>query len=141
MHGLFILSKAQLSQNSLDKKVSQEKLQGRNWFEDFCCLIFFCSPNNRHVFLILCLIVLNFLKTFVQVPLVEQHLQTEFSPFLKRWYQVIGLSGDSQLKISFPEVVRRNDVIICTAQILENSLLNASKEDEEGVHLSGKYLF
>ncbi|KAM4897618.1 interferon-induced helicase C domain-containing protein 1 isoform 2-T2 [Sylvia borin] len=71
-----------------------------------------------------------------KVPLVEQHLQTEFSPFLKRWYQVIGLSGDSQLKISFPEVVRRNDVIICTAQILENSLLNASKEDEEGVHLS-----
>ncbi|XP_041896233.1 interferon-induced helicase C domain-containing protein 1 [Corvus kubaryi] len=71
-----------------------------------------------------------------KVPLVEQHLQTEFSPFLKRWYQVIGLSGDSQLKISFPEVVRRNDVIISTAQILENSLLNASKEDEEGVHLS-----
>ncbi|XP_015490425.1 interferon-induced helicase C domain-containing protein 1 isoform X2 [Parus major] len=71
-----------------------------------------------------------------KVPLVEQHLQTEFSPFLKRWYQVIGLSGDSQLKISFPEVVRRNDVIISTAQILENSLLNASKEDEEYVHLS-----
>nr|XP_021384235.1 interferon-induced helicase C domain-containing protein 1 [Lonchura striata domestica] len=71
-----------------------------------------------------------------KVPLVEQHLKTEFSLFLKRWYQVIGLSGDSQLKISFPEVVRRNDVIISTAQILENSLLNASKEDEESVHLS-----
>uniref|UniRef100_A0A8C9UGS3 RNA helicase n=1 Tax=Serinus canaria TaxID=9135 RepID=A0A8C9UGS3_SERCA len=71
-----------------------------------------------------------------KVPLVEQHLKREFSPFLKRWYQVIGLSGDSQLKISFPEVVRRNDVIISTAQILENSLLNASKEDEESVHLS-----
>ncbi|KAM4669709.1 interferon-induced helicase C domain-containing protein 1 isoform 2-T2 [Amazona ochrocephala] len=71
-----------------------------------------------------------------KVPLVEQHLRKEFSPFLKRWYHVIGLSGDSQLKISFPEVVRRNDVIICTAQILENSLLNADKEDEEGVRLS-----
>uniref|UniRef100_A0A8C0FBC2 RNA helicase n=1 Tax=Bubo bubo TaxID=30461 RepID=A0A8C0FBC2_BUBBB len=71
-----------------------------------------------------------------KVPLVEQHLRKEFTPFLKRWYQVIGLSGDSQLKISFPEVVRRNDVIISTAQILENSLLNAAKEDEEGVHLS-----
>ncbi|XP_053838847.1 interferon-induced helicase C domain-containing protein 1 [Vidua macroura] len=71
-----------------------------------------------------------------KVPLVEQHLKTEFSPFLKRWYEVIGLSGDSQLKISFPEVVRRNDVIISTAQILENSLLNGSKEDEESVHLS-----
>ncbi|NXA15800.1 IFIH1 protein, partial [Sapayoa aenigma] len=67
-----------------------------------------------------------------KVPLVEQHLQRQFNPFLKRWYQVIGLSGDSQLKISFPEVVRRNDVIISTAQILENSLLNADKEDEEG---------
>ncbi|NXW58921.1 IFIH1 protein, partial [Eurystomus gularis] len=71
-----------------------------------------------------------------KVPLVEQHVRKEFSPFLKRWYQVIGLSGDSQLKISFPEVVRRNDVIISTAQILENSLLNAAEEDEEGVHLS-----
>ncbi|NWH30192.1 IFIH1 protein, partial [Chloropsis hardwickii] len=70
-----------------------------------------------------------------KVPLVEQHLKREFSPFLKRWYQVIGLSGDSQLKISFPEVVRRNDVIISTAQILENSLLNASKEDEENFSL------
>uniref|UniRef100_A0A803YFQ2 RNA helicase n=1 Tax=Meleagris gallopavo TaxID=9103 RepID=A0A803YFQ2_MELGA len=70
-----------------------------------------------------------------KVPLVEQHLRKEFNPFLKRWYQVIGLSGDSELKISFPEVVKRNDVIICTAQILENSLLNATEEDE-GVHLS-----
>ncbi|NXL88731.1 IFIH1 protein, partial [Alectura lathami] len=65
-----------------------------------------------------------------KVPLVEQHLRKEFNPFLKHWYKVIGLSGDTQLKISFPEVVRRNDVIICTAQILENSLLNAAEEDE-----------
>lgn len=71
--------------------------------------------------------------------MVEQHLQREFTPFLKRWYKVTGLSGDSQLKISFPEVVRRNDVIISTAQILENSLLNASKEEEDSVHLSGKF--
>lgn len=78
------------------------------------------------------------METFFQVPLVEQHLRKEFNPFLKRWYQVIGLSGDSQLKISFPEVVRRYDVIISTAQILENSLLSATEEDEEGVHLSGK---
>ncbi|KFQ41001.1 Interferon-induced helicase C domain-containing protein 1, partial [Nestor notabilis] len=70
-----------------------------------------------------------------KVPLVEQHLRKEFNPFLKRWYHVIGLSGDSQLKILFPEVVRRNDVIICTAQILENSLLNADKEDEEDFSL------
>lgn len=71
--------------------------------------------------------------------MVEQHLRKEFNPFLKRWYRVIGLSGDTQLKISFPEVVRRYDVIISTAQILENSLLNAAEEDE-GVHISGKFL-
>ncbi|XP_010227100.1 PREDICTED: interferon-induced helicase C domain-containing protein 1 [Tinamus guttatus] len=71
-----------------------------------------------------------------KVPLVEQHLRKEFHPFLKRWYQVIGLSGDTQLKISFPEVVRRNDVIISTAQILENSLSHAAEEEEESVHLS-----
>ncbi|NXW94874.1 IFIH1 protein, partial [Alopecoenas beccarii] len=70
-----------------------------------------------------------------KVPLVEQHVRKEFNPFLKRWYRVIGLSGDSQLKISFPEVVKRNDVIISTAQILENSLLNAAKEDEEDFSL------
>ncbi|NWW54745.1 IFIH1 protein, partial [Pedionomus torquatus] len=70
-----------------------------------------------------------------KVPLVEQHLRKEFGPFLKRWYQVIGLSGDSQLKISFPEVVRKNDVIISTAQILENSLLNAAEDDEEDFSL------
>ncbi|NXU15475.1 IFIH1 protein, partial [Pardalotus punctatus] len=70
-----------------------------------------------------------------KVPLVEQHLQREFNPFLKCWYQVIGLSGDSQLKISFPEVVKRNDVIISTAQILENALSNAAKEDEENFSL------
>ncbi|KAG6940043.1 interferon induced with helicase C domain 1, partial [Chelydra serpentina] len=66
-----------------------------------------------------------------KVPLVEQHFRKEFNPFLKRWYRVTGLSGDSQLKISFPEVVRKNDVIISTAQILENSLLNATTEDDE----------
>ncbi|XP_074856852.1 interferon-induced helicase C domain-containing protein 1 [Carettochelys insculpta] len=71
-----------------------------------------------------------------KVPLVEQHFRKEFNPFLKPWYRVAGLSGDSQLKISFPEVVRKNDVIISTAQILENSLLNATKDDEEGVQLS-----
>ncbi|NXA46653.1 IFIH1 protein, partial [Nothocercus julius] len=70
-----------------------------------------------------------------KVPLVEQHLRKEFNPFLKRWYQVIGLSGDTQLKISFPEVVKRNDVIISTAQILENSLSNAAEEEEEDFSL------
>uniref|UniRef100_A0A7N4PHM5 RNA helicase n=1 Tax=Sarcophilus harrisii TaxID=9305 RepID=A0A7N4PHM5_SARHA len=71
-----------------------------------------------------------------KVPLVEQHYRKEFKPFLKNWYRVIGVSGDSQLKISFPEVVMSNDVIISTAQILENSLLNSENGDDDGVQLS-----
>ncbi|KAJ7345706.1 hypothetical protein JRQ81_001656 [Phrynocephalus forsythii] len=71
-----------------------------------------------------------------KVPLVEQHYRKEFHPYLKYSYSVIGLSGSSQLKISFPKVVRENDVIICTAQILENALQNADTDDEEGVQLS-----
>ncbi|XP_054828583.1 interferon-induced helicase C domain-containing protein 1 [Eublepharis macularius] len=71
-----------------------------------------------------------------KVPLVEQHFRKEFHPYLKHHYKVTGLSGESQLKISFPEVVRDHDVIICTAQILENALSNAERDDEEGVRLS-----
>ncbi|KAH0621429.1 hypothetical protein JD844_022731 [Phrynosoma platyrhinos] len=75
-----------------------------------------------------------------RVPLVEQHYWKEFHPYLKHSYNVIRLSGSSQLKISFPQVVRNNDVIICTAQILENALQNAEQgEEEEGVQLSGMY--
>ncbi|XP_061464617.1 interferon-induced helicase C domain-containing protein 1 isoform X2 [Rhineura floridana] len=70
-----------------------------------------------------------------KVPLVEQHFQKEFHPYLKHWYRVTKLSGVSLLKISFPEVVRNFDVIICTAQILENALQNAD-HDEEGVQLN-----
>ncbi|XP_043930713.1 interferon-induced helicase C domain-containing protein 1 [Protopterus annectens] len=71
-----------------------------------------------------------------KVPLVEQHYRKEFHPFLKK-YNVTRLSGDTQLKISFPEVVKKNNVIICTAQILENALLTSAEEkDEDGVTLS-----
>ncbi|XP_058520546.1 interferon-induced helicase C domain-containing protein 1 isoform X2 [Ochotona princeps] len=71
-----------------------------------------------------------------KVPLVEQLFRKEFKPFLKKWYRVIGLSGDSQLKISFPKVVKTHDVIISTAQILENFLLNVEKGEDVGVKLS-----
>uniref|UniRef100_A0A3Q3JZG7 RNA helicase n=2 Tax=Monopterus albus TaxID=43700 RepID=A0A3Q3JZG7_MONAL len=70
-----------------------------------------------------------------KVPLVEQHYSTEFSP-LKPTYRVERVSGDSQLKISFTEIVKNNDVIICTAQILENFLERANKGEDEGVQLS-----
>ncbi|KAL4688724.1 hypothetical protein H8959_004976 [Pygathrix nigripes] len=71
-----------------------------------------------------------------KVLLVEQLFRKEFKPFLKKWYRVIGLSGDTQLKISFPEVVKSCDIIISTAQILENSLLNLENGEDAGVQLS-----
>ncbi|XP_061091079.1 interferon-induced helicase C domain-containing protein 1 isoform X2 [Conger conger] len=72
-----------------------------------------------------------------KVPLVEQHYIKEFGKYLKRHYRVERVSGDSQLKISFSEIVAKNDIIICTAQILENAFKVAKSFDEdEGVRLS-----
>ncbi|XP_017279885.1 interferon-induced helicase C domain-containing protein 1 [Kryptolebias marmoratus] len=71
-----------------------------------------------------------------KIPLVEQHFSTEFSPFLKHTYKVERVSGDSQLKISFAKIVQRNDILICTAQILENYLERANSGEDEGVKLS-----
>lgn len=67
---------------------------------------------------------------------MEQHYKAEFGKFLKHLYSVERVSGDSQLKISFPQVVEKNDIIICTAQILENSLAKAKQGDEDGITLS-----
>ncbi|XP_037094938.1 interferon-induced helicase C domain-containing protein 1 isoform X2 [Syngnathus acus] len=69
------------------------------------------------------------------VPLVEQHYTNEFHPFLKHVYKVERVSGQSMHKISFTEIVKNNDVIICTAQILENYLEKTLKGEDEGVHL------
>ncbi|XP_061649242.1 interferon-induced helicase C domain-containing protein 1 [Phyllopteryx taeniolatus] len=69
------------------------------------------------------------------VPLVEQHYATEFHRFLKHAYKVERVSGKSMLKISFTEIMKKNDIIICTAQILENYLERSVKGEDEGVHL------
>uniref|UniRef100_A0A4W3HNX4 RNA helicase n=1 Tax=Callorhinchus milii TaxID=7868 RepID=A0A4W3HNX4_CALMI len=66
-----------------------------------------------------------------KVPLVDQHFRKEFNAFLKDKYSVSKISGDTQLKISFPHVVRQNDIIICTAQILENQLAGLNCDDED----------
>nr|XP_006636679.1 PREDICTED: interferon-induced helicase C domain-containing protein 1 [Lepisosteus oculatus] len=71
-----------------------------------------------------------------KVPLVEQHYRTEFGKHLKSQYKVERVSGDSQLKISFSDIVKNNDIIICTAQILENSFSQAKNEEDEGVRMS-----
>ncbi|XP_057192473.1 interferon-induced helicase C domain-containing protein 1 isoform X1 [Triplophysa rosa] len=71
-----------------------------------------------------------------KVPLVEQHYKAEFGKFLQHKYCVKPVSGASQLKISFPQIVEQNDIIICTAQILENSLAKGKNGDEDGIKLS-----
>nr|XP_057937908.1 interferon-induced helicase C domain-containing protein 1 [Doryrhamphus excisus] len=70
-----------------------------------------------------------------KVPLVEQHHATEFQRFLKHAYKVERVSGNSLLKISFTEIMKKNDVVICTAQILQNYLERSVKGEDEGVHL------
>ncbi|XP_075465328.1 interferon-induced helicase C domain-containing protein 1 isoform X3 [Ascaphus truei] len=71
-----------------------------------------------------------------KVPLAEQHFRAEFQPYLKDCYRISQVSGDCQQKITFPDVVKKNDIIICTAQILENFLIKATKDIKEGVQLS-----
>ncbi|RXN32014.1 interferon-induced helicase C domain-containing 1 [Labeo rohita] len=71
-----------------------------------------------------------------KVPLVEQHYKAEFGRFLKHEYSLERVSGASQLKISFPQIIEQNDIIICTAQILENSLAKGKNGDEDGIKLS-----
>ncbi|XP_061735920.1 interferon-induced helicase C domain-containing protein 1 [Nerophis ophidion] len=70
-----------------------------------------------------------------KVPLVEQHYASEFHPFLKHAYRVERVSGNSALKICFTEILKNNDVVICTAQILENYLERSLEGEDEGVHL------
>ncbi|GCC37131.1 hypothetical protein chiPu_0015632 [Chiloscyllium punctatum] len=69
-----------------------------------------------------------------KVPLVNQHYENEFEPALKHAYKVAPISGDSELKEQFALAVRKYDVIICTAQILQNAL--TSTEEEKHVDLT-----
>ncbi|XP_066554515.1 ATP-dependent RNA helicase DHX58 [Amia ocellicauda] len=63
-----------------------------------------------------------------KVHLVDQHYEKEFKPFLKMAYRIAHISGDSDQKEFFTSVVQNHDIIICTAQILENALNNTEKE-------------
>ncbi|XP_048356255.1 ATP-dependent RNA helicase DHX58 [Sphaerodactylus townsendi] len=67
------------------------------------------------------------------VPLVDQHLKNEFSS-LKNLFQVTAISGESSQRLCFSEVVEMNDLIICTAQILQNAF--QSQEEEMHVELT-----
>ncbi|KAM4622670.1 ATP-dependent RNA helicase DHX58 [Discoglossus pictus] len=63
-----------------------------------------------------------------KVHLVQQHYSKEFQPRLKDKFKVIPISGDTEEKGFFAQFVRDNDVIICTAQILQNALCSNSEE-------------
>lgn len=72
-----------------------------------------------------------------QVPLVDQHLKNEFS-VLQNCFNITAISGDSNQKLFFSEVLKMSDLIICTAQILQNALI--SQEEEMHVDLTGEHL-
>ncbi|XP_062991041.1 ATP-dependent RNA helicase DHX58 [Elgaria multicarinata webbii] len=67
------------------------------------------------------------------VPLVDQHLKNEFSTLQNR-FNVTAISGDSTQKLFFSDEMKSNDLIICTAKILENAL--NSQEEEMHVELT-----
>lgn len=66
--------------------------------------------------------------------LVEQHAKKEFN-MLQKDFRVTAISGDSSEKSFFAPVVKRSDVVICTAQILQNALV--SEEEDMHVELTG----
>ncbi|XP_020488255.2 probable ATP-dependent RNA helicase DHX58 [Labrus bergylta] len=69
-----------------------------------------------------------------KVHLVDQHYKKEFKPHLGNGYTLVPVSGESQEKDFFGKVVARSDVVICTAQILYNALINM--EETKHVELS-----
>ncbi|XP_042360665.1 probable ATP-dependent RNA helicase DHX58 [Plectropomus leopardus] len=69
-----------------------------------------------------------------KVHLVDQHYTKEFKPHLGCEYTLRPVSGESDDKDFFGEVVRNSDVVICTAQILYNAMTNT--EESKHVELS-----
>uniref|UniRef100_A0A8C6VKD4 RNA helicase n=1 Tax=Naja naja TaxID=35670 RepID=A0A8C6VKD4_NAJNA len=115
-------SEKELSLRDYQMEVAKPALEGKN--------IIICLPTGTG-------------KTRVAVYIAKDHLdkkekqkKNEFGPYMKHSYRTIGLSGASQLKFSFPELIRDYDVIICTAKILENALEKVYEDDEERVQLS-----
>ncbi|KAK5913706.1 hypothetical protein CgunFtcFv8_008212 [Champsocephalus gunnari] len=69
-----------------------------------------------------------------KVHLVDQHYKNEFQPRLGRDYKVLPVSGETVEKDFFGKVLQEKDVVICTAQLLHNALIN--KEEDRHVDLS-----
>ncbi|KAM9391862.1 ATP-dependent RNA helicase DHX58-like isoform 2-T3 [Pholidichthys leucotaenia] len=69
-----------------------------------------------------------------EIHLVNQHYEKEFSRFLGGDYTVSKVSGATDERHFFGLVVKKSNVIICTADILHNCMM--SKEEERHVELS-----
>ncbi|KAI9539611.1 hypothetical protein NQZ68_005693 [Dissostichus eleginoides] len=69
-----------------------------------------------------------------KVHLVDQHYKKEFKPHLDQDYKVLPVSGETVEKDFFGKVLKEKDVVICTAQILHNALIN--NEEDKHVELS-----
>ncbi|KAI1230301.1 hypothetical protein IHE44_0010267 [Lamprotornis superbus] len=65
-----------------------------------------------------------------KVHLVDQHTEKEFHQ-LQDTFKVTSISGDTSHKTFFASLVKKNDVVICTAQILQNALVST----EEDMHV------
>ncbi|NP_001244086.1 ATP-dependent RNA helicase DHX58 [Danio rerio] len=63
-----------------------------------------------------------------KVHLVDQHYMKEFGHYLRHKYRIKAISGDSSEKDFFGRLVRVSDLVICTAQILENALNNMDED-------------
>ncbi|XP_042643176.1 probable ATP-dependent RNA helicase DHX58 [Tyto alba] len=62
-----------------------------------------------------------------KVHLVDQHAKKELH-VLQDSFRVTAISGDSSHKSFFASVVKQSDVVICTAQILQNALLSGDED-------------
>ncbi|NXA09263.1 DHX58 helicase, partial [Sapayoa aenigma] len=68
-----------------------------------------------------------------KVHLVDQHTEKEFHT-LQDTFKVTSISGDTSHKAAFACLVKKSDIVICTAQILQNALV--SKEEDLHVELT-----
>ncbi|NXK41309.1 DHX58 helicase, partial [Piprites chloris] len=62
-----------------------------------------------------------------KVHLVDQHVEKEFHA-LQDTFKVTSISGDTSHKVFFAHLVKKSDVVICTAQILQNALVSTEED-------------
>ncbi|NXT67303.1 DHX58 helicase, partial [Chaetops frenatus] len=71
-----------------------------------------------------------------KVHLVDQHTEKEFHA-LQDTFKVMSISGDTSHKTFFADLAKKSDIVICTAQILQNALV--STEEDTHVELTADF--